>query len=81
VGIQTLSVEVSVLKTEIGQKLNLNLNLNLNDPVLEQLSTDFSELRKEVSTVQVEIAAMSPTVRSSERCFYFVQILSQCHTN
>jgi hypothetical protein len=35
VGIQTLSAEVSGLKTEIEQKLNLNLNLN--DPVLEQL--------------------------------------------
>jgi hypothetical protein len=47
VGIQTLSAEVSGLKTEIEQKLNLNLN----DPVLEQLSI-----------VRVEIAAMSPTV-------------------
>jgi hypothetical protein len=55
VGIQTLSAEVSGLKTEIEQKLNVNVNLdvnlNVNDPVLEQLSM-----------VRVEIAAMSPTV-------------------
>jgi hypothetical protein len=82
VGIQTLSAEVSALNTKIGQKLNLNLNPNLNpnlnlnpnDPVLEQLSTDFSEIRKEISTVRVEIAAMSPIVTSSESCSYFVQI-------
>jgi hypothetical protein len=47
VGIQTLSADVSDLKTENEQKLNLNLT----DPVLEQLSM-----------VRVEIAAMSPTV-------------------
>jgi hypothetical protein len=35
-GIQTLSEEVSALKTQIAQKLN--------DPVVEQLSTDFNEL-------------------------------------
>jgi hypothetical protein len=74
VGIQTLSVEISALKTEIGQKLNLNLNMNLNDPVIEQLSMDFSELRKDFSTVRIEIAALSPTVTSSESCSYFVQI-------
>jgi hypothetical protein len=70
VGIQALSAQVFALKTEIGQKLNLNLN----DRVLEQLSRDFSELRREVSTVRVEIPAMSPTVTSFESCSYFVQI-------
>jgi hypothetical protein len=52
VGIQTLSAQVIALKTDIGQKLKLKLNLNLNDPVLEQFSTDFSELRKEVLTLK-----------------------------
>jgi CII-binding regulator of phage lambda lysogenization HflD len=83
VGIQTLLAEVSALKTEIGQKLKLKLKLMLmlklklkqNDPVLEQLSTDCTELRKEVSTVRVEITAMSPTVTSFESCSYFVQFL------
>jgi outer membrane murein-binding lipoprotein Lpp len=56
-GIQTLSESVSVLKTQIPQKLN--------DPVVEQLSTDFSELRKEVSILKAQIAAMSLTVTSS----------------
>jgi hypothetical protein len=60
VRIQTLSAEVSCLKTEIEQKLNLDLNLN--HLVLEQ-----------PSMVRVEIAAMSRTVTSSESCSYFVQ--------
>jgi hypothetical protein len=77
VGIQALSAQVFALKTEIGQ----NLNLNLNDRVLEQFSRYFSELRKEVSTVRVEIAAMSPTVTSFESCSYFVQIFQQCCPN
>jgi hypothetical protein len=51
-GIQTLSEKVSALKPEIGQKLN--------DPVVEQLSTDFSELRKEVLTLKMQIATTSP---------------------
>jgi hypothetical protein len=50
-GIQTLSEEVSVLKMQITEKLN--------DSVVEQLSTDFSELRKEVLTQNWQIAAMS----------------------
>jgi hypothetical protein len=79
VGIQTLSVEVSALKTEIGQKLNLNLNLN--DRVLEQLSRDFSELRKEVLTLKAQISGMLPTVTSSETCSCFVQFFSQCCPN
>jgi uncharacterized coiled-coil protein SlyX len=57
-GIQTLSEEVSALKTQIGQKLN--------DPVVEQLSTEFSKLRKEVLTLKTKIAAMSPTVTPSQ---------------
>jgi hypothetical protein len=65
VGIQTHSAEVSALKTEIGQKVN--------DPIVEQFSTDCTELRKEVSTVRVEIAALSLTLISSESCSYFIQ--------
>jgi hypothetical protein len=42
-GIQALSEEVSALKTQIAQKLN--------DPVVEQLSTELSELRKDVSAL------------------------------
>jgi hypothetical protein len=53
-GIQTLSEEVSALKTQIGQKVN--------DPVVEQLSTEFNELRKEVLTLKTQIEAMSLTV-------------------
>jgi hypothetical protein len=34
--------EVSALKTEIAQKLN--------HPIVEQLSTEFGELRKEILT-------------------------------
>jgi hypothetical protein len=49
-GIQTLSEEVSALKTEIGQKLN--------DPVVKQLSTDFIEPRKEVLILKPQIIAM-----------------------
>jgi predicted RNase H-like nuclease (RuvC/YqgF family) len=44
VGIQTLSEEVSALKTQIGQKQN--------DPIVEQLSTELSELRKDVYLLQ-----------------------------
>jgi chromosome segregation ATPase len=46
--IQTLSAEVSSLKTQIGQKLN--------DPVVEQLSTEFNELRREVSSLKTQIS-------------------------
>jgi outer membrane murein-binding lipoprotein Lpp len=42
-GIQTLSKEISVLETQIGQKLS--------HPVVEQLSTDFNELHQEVSAL------------------------------
>jgi hypothetical protein len=52
VGIQALSAQVFALETEIGQKLNLNA------PVLEQFSTDFSELRKEVLTLEAHISGM-----------------------
>jgi archaellum component FlaC len=51
-GLQTLSEEVSALKTEIEQKLN--------DAVVEQLSTDFIELRKEVLTLKVELLQCQP---------------------
>jgi hypothetical protein len=50
--IQTLSEEVSSLKRQIRQKQN--------DPVVEQLSTDFIELRKEVSTLKAQILVMPP---------------------
>jgi hypothetical protein len=73
VGIQALSAQVFVLKTEIGQKLN--------DPVLEQFSTDFSELRKEILTLKAQISGMLPIVTSSESCFYFVQFIEQCSPN
>jgi hypothetical protein len=56
-GIQTLSEEVSSLKTQLAQKLN--------DPVVEQLSTEFIELQKEVLTLKAQIATMSLTVTSS----------------
>jgi hypothetical protein len=69
VGIQTLSAQVFALKTVIEQKQNLN------DPVLEQFSTDFSELRKEVLTLKAQISGMFPTVTSSESCSYFVQFI------
>jgi hypothetical protein len=57
-GIQTLSEEVCAPKTQIGQKQN--------DLVVEQLLTDFSELRKEVLTLKSQIAAMSPTGTPSQ---------------
>jgi hypothetical protein len=56
-GIQTLSKQFSALKTQISQKRN--------DPVAEQLSTEFIELRKEVLTLKAQIAAMSPSVTLS----------------
>jgi hypothetical protein len=56
--IHTLLKELSAQKTEIGQKLS--------DPVLEQFSRDFSELRKEVLTLKVPIAAMSRTVTACQ---------------
>jgi hypothetical protein len=52
-----LSEEVSVLKTQITQKLN--------DPVWRKLSTDFIEFRKEFLTQKAQIAAMSLTVTPS----------------
>jgi hypothetical protein len=55
-GIQTLSEEVSALKTEISQKLT--------DPVIEQLSTEFIEFRKEVLILKTHIAAIISEVPS-----------------
>jgi archaellum component FlaC len=49
-GIRTLSEDFSPLKTEIAQKLN--------DPVVEQLSTELNELRKEVLTQKAQIAVL-----------------------
>jgi hypothetical protein len=69
VRIQSLLVEISARKIQIRQKLKLKQN----DPVLEQLSTDCTQLRKEVSTVKVEIAVLSPILISSEICSDFVQ--------
>jgi hypothetical protein len=40
--------DVSALKTQIG--------LKLNDPVVDQLSTGFSELREELSILKTQIA-------------------------
>jgi hypothetical protein len=48
-GIQTLSDEVSSLQTQ-----------KPNDPVVEQLSTEFSELRKEVLTLKTKILPILP---------------------
>jgi hypothetical protein len=62
-GIQTLLEEVSTLKTQIAQKLN--------DPVMEQLSTDFSKLRDEVLTLKAQIAAISPTLTPSHSSYLF----------
>jgi archaellum component FlaC len=64
-GIQALSEAVSPLKRQTAQKLN--------DPVVEQLSTNFSELRKEVLTLKGQIAAMSLDLR--------VNRLLQLHSN
>jgi archaellum component FlaC len=49
-GIETLSKDVSALKTQTAQKLST--------PIVEQLSTDFNELRKEVLIVKTQIAGM-----------------------
>jgi FtsZ-binding cell division protein ZapB len=51
-GIQTLSKEVSALKTQIAEKLS--------DPVVEQRSTDFSELRQ-VSTRKAQMTVTVPS--------------------
>jgi hypothetical protein len=48
--LQTLSEEVSGLKAQIGQRRN--------DSVVEQLSTEFGELEKEVLTQKRQIAAL-----------------------
>jgi uncharacterized small protein (DUF1192 family) len=56
--IQTLSEEISVLKTELAQKQN--------DPIDEQLSIEFIELRKDVLTLKAQIAVMSLTVTPSQ---------------
>jgi hypothetical protein len=53
-GIQTLSEEVSALKTQIAEELSY--------PVFEHLSTEFIELLNEVLTQKAQIAAMSRTV-------------------
>jgi hypothetical protein len=58
-GIQTLSEEVSALKKQIGQKLD--------DPVVEQLSTDFSELRKSMLTQKAHIATISLRKKGGSR--------------
>jgi hypothetical protein len=50
VGIQTLSEEVSTLKTQIGEKLN--------HPVVKQLSTEFNELRKEILILKAQMTPM-----------------------
>jgi hypothetical protein len=65
-GIQTLSEEVSALERQIGEKLN--------DRVVEHLSTEFNELRKEVLTPKARIAAMSPTVIPSQTCPCMIQL-------
>jgi hypothetical protein len=53
-GIQTLSEQISTLRTRNAQERN--------HPVLEQLSTDFIEFRKEYLTQKTSIAALSLTV-------------------
>jgi hypothetical protein len=50
VSIEALSEALSVVKAQIVQKLN--------DSVVEQLSKEFSELRQELLTQKVQIAAM-----------------------
>jgi uncharacterized protein YdcH (DUF465 family) len=72
--IQTLSEEVSALKTQIGQKLN--------DPIIEQLSTEFSELRKEVLTLKAQIAPMSLTPSFDSRIIsQFPEIFTEFRWN
>jgi hypothetical protein len=57
-GIRTLSENVSAQKTQIEDKLK--------DPIVEQLSTEFNELGKEVLTLKGQIAGMFPTVTPSQ---------------
>jgi archaellum component FlaC len=57
-GIQTLSGEISALQTQIGQKMN--------DVIVEQLSTELIELRKEILTLKTQTSAMSLTVTPSQ---------------
>jgi major membrane immunogen (membrane-anchored lipoprotein) len=57
-GDETLSEEISPLEAQIGQ--------NLKDSVAESLSTDVTELRKEVLTHKVQIAAMLRIVTLSQ---------------
>jgi hypothetical protein len=71
VGIQTLSEEVSALKTQIAQKLN--------GRVVEQFSTDFIELRKEVLTQKVRIAALSLHLRISRLLHLLLGHLHSSH--
>jgi outer membrane murein-binding lipoprotein Lpp len=52
-GIQTLSKTISALKKEIAQ--------NTKHPVVEQLSTEFSELRNQVLTLNAKITAITST--------------------
>jgi hypothetical protein len=63
-GIQTLSEEVSALKTQITQKLN--------DPVVEQLSTEFSELRKDVSALKTK---PPPSILLPRSSLYFGSVI------
>jgi hypothetical protein len=58
VGIETLSGEVSCLKTQI-EKI-------LRDPVSQQLSTELTELRREISTLKERIAVMPSAVVPSQ---------------
>jgi uncharacterized protein YdcH (DUF465 family) len=67
-GIQTLLEEVSALKTQITQKQS--------DSVVEQLSTDFSELRKDVLTLKSQIAAI-PSVFDSRIISGFLEIFAE----
>jgi FtsZ-binding cell division protein ZapB len=57
-GIETLSEEISALKAQNAQKQR--------DAVVEQFSMNFIELRQELLTQKAQIAAMPPTVISSE---------------
>jgi hypothetical protein len=66
-GIQTLSEQISALKTWNAQELN--------HPVLEELSTDFIEFRKECLTQKTESAAMSLTVT---QCHSLSFIVTSC---
>jgi uncharacterized protein YdcH (DUF465 family) len=65
-GIETLFEEVSALKRQIAQKPT--------DPVVEQISRNFIELRKEVLTLKTQITAMSPTATESQTWVCLIQL-------